>query len=98
MIEWSATLSELVVKVAVLWPLCVASVPLPITVDPSLNVTFPVGAVAPTVVTVAVKVTDWPKTELPLVDELTVVVVAGRASTVWLTAADVEAVKSVVVA
>ena len=37
----------------------------------------------------AVKVTDWPKTELPLADEVTVVVVAGRGSTVWFTADEV---------
>ena len=43
----------------------------------------------------AVKVTDWPKTELPPVDEMTVVVVAGKGSTVWWKADDVLPLKSV---
>jgi len=41
------------------------SVPVPNVVTPSLNVTVPVGVLEPgaAAVTVAVKVTDWPKTE-----------------------------------
>lgn len=49
------------------------SVPVPNVFVPSLNVTVPVG-VPPALVTVAVKVTDCPKTE-GLADEVTVVVV-----------------------
>ena len=42
------------------------SVALPSTVSPSLNVTVPVGVFSPgvTALTVAVKVTDWPRTAL----------------------------------
>ena len=52
------------------------SVPVPMVVPLSLNVTVPVGVPAPgaTGATVAVKVTDWPDLE-GLVDEITLVVV-----------------------
>ena len=52
------------------------SVPVPMGLPPSRNVTVPTGVPAPgaTGETVAVKVTDWPKTE-GLADEVTVVVV-----------------------
>ena len=50
---------------------------MPSVVAPSLNVTVPVGVPAPgrSTVTVAVNVTDWPKTE-GLAEEVSVV--AGR--------------------
>ena len=49
--------------------------PVPKVVEPSLNVTVPVGVPAPgdTADTWAVKVTDWPKTE-GLADDVTDVV------------------------
>ena len=43
-------------------PLTTLSVPVPRVVEPSLKVTVPVGVPAPEL-TVAVKVTAWPKTE-----------------------------------
>jgi hypothetical protein len=50
-----------VVKLA--WP--ELSVPVPITFEPSLKVTVPVGVPAPglAALTVAVNVTDWPNTD-----------------------------------
>src|SRR2546430_4589354 len=53
-------------------------VPLPRLVAPSLNETVPVGVPAPGALaeTVAVKVTDWPKTD-GLADDVTTVVVAS---------------------
>ena len=61
MIEWLATDRLLVENVATP-PL---KVPVPIVAAPSLNVTVPVGVPAPgaVAVTVAVNVTDWPKTD-----------------------------------
>ena len=61
----------------------------PSTVEPSMKMTVPVGVPLPGAVglTVAVKVTDWPKTE-GFADETTEVVVAS-CLTVWLTAAEV---------
>jgi len=58
----------------VAWP--ELSVPVPNVVAPSLNVTVPNGVPEPgdTAATVAVNVTDWPKTE-GLVEEVKVVVV-----------------------
>ena len=57
------------------------SVPVPRVVEPSRKVTVPVGVPLPgaTALTVAVKVTDSPKTE-DLSDEVTLLVVAA-----WLT-------------
>ena len=54
------------------------SVPVPIGLPPSRNVTVPVGVPAPgaTGETVAVNVTDWPKTD-GFTDEVTVVVVSA---------------------
>jgi hypothetical protein len=54
------------------------SVPVPIDVVPSLNVTVPVGVPLPgaVVLTVAVNVTDWPNTD-GFVDDATVVLVAA---------------------
>ena len=51
------------------------SVPVPRVAPPSLNVTLPVGVPLPgaAAVTVAVKVTDWPKTE-GFADDVTAVV------------------------
>src|SRR5881396_3211640 len=79
-IEWLPTDSELVV-VNVAWP--ELSVPVPSVVLPSLNVTVPVGVPVPgaAALTVAVKVTDSPETELP--DGLTDVVVSALL-TVWV--------------
>ena len=51
------------------------SVPLPIVIVPSLKVIVPVG-VTPELVTVAVNVTDFPKTEGFALDVRVVVVVA----------------------
>jgi hypothetical protein len=67
-----ATDSEDVVKVVVP-PM---SVPVPRVVEASLNVTVPVGVPAPgaTALTVAVKVTDCPKTD-GFADEVALVVV-----------------------
>src|SRR6266853_1990149 len=69
--EWEATLSEVVLSVA--WP--ELRLPVPRVAAPSLKATVPVGVPAPGAVgaTVAVKVTDWPKT-LGLVEEVSVVV------------------------
>ena len=54
------------------------SVPCPGIVEPSLNVTVPVGVPLPgaPAATVAVKVTDWPKTD-GFADDVTEVVVAS---------------------
>ncbi len=62
MIEWEATESAEVMKVATPEPF---SVPVPKVAAPSLKVTVPVGVPAPgeTALTVAVKVTDCPKTD-----------------------------------
>src|SRR5215472_7917688 len=67
-----------VVKVA--WPLL--SVPVPMGVPPSRKVTVPTGVPDPgaTADTVAVKVTDWPKTD-GFTDEVTVVVVLALLTT-----------------
>lgn len=58
-----------------------SSMPVPSAVGPSMNVTVPVGAVDPLVVTVVVNVTDEPDME-GFALEARVVVVVGR--TVWL--------------
>src|SRR5438552_13201934 len=75
---WAPILRIEVVKVA--WPLP-SSVPVPMLLAPSRNVTVPVGAPEPgaTAETVAVKVTAWPKAE-GLLSEVTVVEVLA-----WLT-------------
>jgi len=74
------------------------SVPVPSVVVPSRNVTVPVGVPVPggTTATVAVKVTDCPKTG-GLADEATVVVVLALAGglTVWVNAALVLVLKLV---
>jgi hypothetical protein len=87
---WVATLSDEVLNAAV--PLLL-SVPVPRVVVPSINVTVPVGVPAPgeLAVTLAVNVTDWPKTE-GFGAEATLTVKAGL--TFWLTALDVLVVKS----
>ena len=61
------------------------SVPVPIGLPPSRNVTVPVGVPVPgaTGETVAVKVTDWPKTE-GFADEVTAVVVSALLTTCGL--------------
>jgi hypothetical protein len=74
-IEWDPTDSALVANVAVPVP---DSVPVPRVNVPSRNMTVPVGVPVPGgfTVTVAVKVTDWPKTD-GLGDDVSVVVVAA---------------------
>ena len=62
------------------------SVPEPIVAAPSLNVTVPVGVPAPEL-TVAVKVTLWPKTD-GLAEEVRAVEVAAPL-TVWVRALEV---------
>ncbi len=62
-------MSDEVVKMVVPEP----SVPVPRVVVPSLKVTVPVG-VPPELVTVAVNVTDWPKTDGFALDVRAVVV------------------------
>ncbi len=52
-----------VLKLAVVVPAVVLSVPWPILVVPSEKVTVPVGVPEPLPVTVAVNVTAWPKAE-----------------------------------
>ena len=76
---WLPVESVLIVKVAVVTPPVVLTVPVPRVVLPSLKVTVPVGLAAAfepglVMLTVAVKVTAWPETD-GLTDELTVVVV-----------------------
>ena len=80
MIEWVATARFAVVKLA----LPLESVLFPRVVEPSLKVTVPVGVPLPGAAaeTVAVKVTDWPKTD-GFADDVTVVVVASFV-TVWV--------------
>ncbi len=75
MTGWLPTARLEVAKVAT--PLAL-SVPVPSVVAPSLKVTVPVG-VPPAPVTVAVKVTDWPKVE-GLADEPSAVVVSALAT------------------
>jgi hypothetical protein len=69
------TVNALVPNVA--WPVA-SRLPLPMVVVPSRNVTVPVGVPVPGgfTVTVAVNVTDWPKTD-GLAEDATVVVVAA---------------------
>src|SRR5579884_216254 len=82
------TVNELVVKVAVVTPPLVDSVPVPMVAPPSWKSTVPDGSAAALVpgrvmLTVAVNVTDWPYTE-GFTDELTAVVVLALFTT-WLT-------------
>ena len=76
--EWVPAVKEAVIYVAC--PLAF-NVPVPSVVVPSLKVTVPVGVPAPGgfTLTVAVNVTDWPKTD-GLTEEATVVVVGA-----WVT-------------
>ena len=53
------------------------SVPVPNAVAPSMNVTVPVGAVDPLVVTVVVNITEEPKMEGFVLEAKVVVVVAA---------------------
>ena len=59
-IEWLPRINPDVLNVAIPEPF---SVPVPRIVDPSSNVTVPVGVPEPGDVTVAVNVTDYPKTD-----------------------------------
>ncbi len=79
MIEWAPTAREVVVIVAVATPLTLVSWAVPSTVEPSLKVTVPVGVpvAGATTATVAVSVTDWPKTGEAVL-AATVVLVAAR--------------------
>jgi len=76
---WLPTERAEVLNVA--FPL-ICRVPLPSVVDPSLNVTVPVGVPEPgaVAVTVAVSVTDCPKTD-GLTDEMTAVEVLALLTT-----------------
>ncbi len=79
------TASAEVVKLA--WP--PLSVPAPIELPPSKNVTVPVCVPAPGAIaeTVAVNVTDWPNTE-GFGDDVTAVVVLDLLTTCGLPASD----------
>lgn len=74
MIEWEATLREVVLSVAAALP---SSVPVPIAVPPSKNVTVPVGAPPADIVTATVNVTDCPPTAGFSEEASVVVVVRG---------------------
>ena len=76
---WLPTAKPEVLKLAAAVPPVVLSVPWPILVAPSANVTTPVGVPEPPPVTVAVKVTDCPNTDGLTDDTTTVllVLVAG---------------------
>ena len=71
------------------WAVPALRLTVPSTVEPSSNVTFPVGVPLPgdTATIVAVKVTAWPDAE-GFIDELTELVVAA-CLTVWLRMPDV---------
>ncbi len=77
-IEWRRS-QMAIAKVATPEPF---SVPVPRVVAPSLNVTVPVGVPTPgaTTLTVAVNVTDWPKSD-GLTLEIKAVVVESRFTT-----------------
>jgi hypothetical protein len=89
-IEWEATASVVVVKVAA--PLLLRAA-VPRAVAPSENVTVLVGVPPAVATTVAVNVTDWPPTKV-LSDETRDVVVALR-STTCVNVGDVLAAKLV---
>src|SRR5579884_421226 len=85
---WVPTARELVLKVAVVTPPLVETVPVPTLVAPSLKVTVPLGLAAAFVpgevmLMVAVNVTDWPKTDG--VSDVDTVVVVSAGCTTWLT-------------
>jgi hypothetical protein len=83
-IVWVPTAKAAVEKVT----LPAVKVPVPrVVVPPSRKVTVPVGVPGDELVTVAVKVTLWPKSD-GFSDEVSVVVVAGE-FTVWVKTADV---------
>ena len=90
--EWPPTDNAEVLSVV--WPEPF-SVPVPRVVEPSMNVTVPVGTPEPGALaaTVAVNVTDWPKTE-GLADDDTELLVPSW-FTVCVNADDVLVVKSV---
>src|SRR2546427_570598 len=82
--EWEATESTALVYFT--WPALSALVAR--AVAPSLKITFPLGVPPPGEVapTVAVKITDWPKT-VGLVEEVRVAVVSALLTT-WLRAGE----------
>jgi hypothetical protein len=80
-IVWLATFKLAVLKLAVVVPPLVPSVPWPMLVPPSEKMTTPVGVPGALALTVAVKVTFWPHTE-GLAEEMIVVVVFPL-PTVW---------------
>src|SRR2546428_402366 len=93
---WLLVLSVLVLKVAVVTPPVVDSVPGPSGMNPSKKFTVPVGlatAVLPGAITLtaAVRVTDWPDTEG--LTELLSKVVVGALVTTWRTAVEVDRMK-----
>jgi hypothetical protein len=74
-IEWAPT-DRLAVLAVHVKGAAAGNVQLPIVAVPSRNVTVPVGVPVPGGVTVAVKVTDWPKTD-GLADDVSVVAVVA---------------------
>jgi len=76
-IECEPAVSAVVVNVACALPL---RAPVPSVVAPSMNVTVPLGVPEPLGVTVAVSITDWPKTD-GLTEDTTEVVVEALFTT-----------------
>src|SRR3989442_14647472 len=95
---WLPTLSELVLKVAVVTPMLVVRSPLFIRVVLSKKLTVPLG-LATTVLpgeftlTVAVKVVDWPN-RVGLTEDVSAVMVSALLTT-WVRATEVEGLKVV---
>ncbi len=71
---WLATVRLEILKLAVVVPPLVVTLPWPMFVPPSEKVTTPVGVPGPVTDTVAVKVTFWPQTD-GLTEDTTAVVV-----------------------
>src|SRR2546426_1099819 len=95
---WLPTLSELVLKLAVVTPMLVLRAPLLIRVVPSKKLTVPLGeatTVLPgeTTLTVAVKVVDWPN-RVGLTEDVSAVMVSALLTT-WVRATEVEGLKLV---
>jgi hypothetical protein len=89
-IVWLATVRLAVLKLAVVAPPLVLSVPCPILVPPSEKITMPVGFPGAVLLTVAVKVTPWPHADglaeatsavlLPALDTVCVMAVEALAA------------------
>ena len=73
-IVWLPTAKPEVLKLAVVVPPLVLTVPWPMLVPPSEKVTTPVGVPGPLIDTVATKLTLWPEIE-GLIDDVSVVLV-----------------------